>query len=754
MRLMALERWFYEIIDRGEVIDTWVERVMRESESLAIASLLIEVGKRAPSLFAGVLKPLLHVWELWDLDSQLVTQRLHGTMAMHSWTFESAQLISMARDWYGMPHRRQMLMSWDGPVIGTMMVRDDCHQFFGELRAEWSPQLDERGDPSSRRYLIERVNPQNYTFEDCNGERVIVNFQWPEQLRKDADQSLADLAKRQNLSMLPMRCRRVLDEQTAPSAEQLRALWDLLQTVDAGEALLTDNHGPLLVGGDILCAGIAVLLTFHGAWLLEDPARMNWCRHQLGRVFDSPPAPAPFDSEAAVGTDRWDAFFAECAVLLLAEDNDDLLARRLIAASVMAFHYQTIGLTFSRALRSRARLGVDFSRMLALAVRWAGLRVVLPSATSPTLQEERDRTLEERVRLGEAFVDRSLTADYHTLKKIDEQALAARDALHAKRYPEHAKVMAHRRQAKERRGSREVLHPREVAIDHNVITAAFAWLDIGAARSAEERADWLRFVRELLDDLVARIPAVEDPLKQEIDGLPSRFDSWVYEAVARTIPLMTAAERPEELWQPILNLGAPAHHWVERFFWYWFTNGAQSSSSPVEFARIWRGMILYALDHPRWDPETNPQHYLGNVVSELLGFGYRWTGRSLGQDAAAAVGALKDVFEKAALRWFEMPNVTRGFLAFAAKPGGADLLLPGISWVAKAVETFGYYDWRNGMEDSMVDFLEVCWQRESTEISADADLRRTFLGLLSALVSRGGHAAIALRDRVLASLGT
>jgi hypothetical protein len=753
--LMALERWFYESIDAGVAIGSWIERIMRGSESLAFASLLIEVGKRTPSLFNDVLKPLLHIWELWDLDRQLVTQRLNGTIALGSWIVESPQLTNLARDWYGLPHRRQMLISWDGPVIGTMMVRDECHQFFGALRTQWSPQLNEHGDPSSLRYLIERMNPQNYTFEQRDGERVIVGFQWPEELKKEADESLAGLAKRRNLSMSPMRCRQVLDEQTQPSAEQLQALWDLLQTVDAGETVVvTDDGGALLVGADILCAGIAVLLTFHRAWLVEDPERMNWCRQQVGKIFDHPPAPMPFDSEAAVGTDRWDAFAAECGVLLLTENNDDLLARRLVAASVMAFHYQTTGLALSRAVRCRERLGHDFNRMLVLAVRWAGLRVALPSASNPALQGDCERALDERVRIGEAFVDRSLTTDYHALNEVDAQTLAARDALHAKRYPEHAKVMAHRRQAKERRGSREVLRAQDVAIDYRVIAAAFSWLDIGAARSADERADWLRFVHELLDGLIGRVPVVDDPRKQEIDGLPSEFDGWVYRIVAQTIPQMTPAEQPEALWQPILNLGAPAHDWVERFFWYWFTNGARSASSPANFVGFWREMILYALAHPRWDPHANLRHDLGNIVSELLGFDRRWTGLSLGEDAAAAVGNLEEVFEKAAQRWFGMPDVTQGFLAFAAKPGAARLLLPGVFWVAKAVEAFDSYDWRNGMEGSLVHFLDVCWQLESAEVSADAELRKAFLGLLSTLVSRGGHAAIALRDRVLASFGT
>jgi len=717
--LMALERWFYELIDQNVPIDAWVDRIMRDSESLAFASLLFEVGKRLPSLFHGVLKPLLRVWELWDLDSRLVTQRLSGTMAFGSWAMEPAQLVTLARDWHAMPHRRGMLMAADGPVISTMIVHDDFHPFFDELGAEWSTLLDRRGEPDRLRYLIERINPQNYTFEERDGERVIVGFQWPEALRKDAEESIADIARRQNLSFLPMRCRQVLDAQIPPPAEQLVALWDLLQTVGAGDALLTDGDGALLVGADVLCAGIAILLTFHRAWLSEDPARISWCREQLGRIFDSPPAPMPFDTEEAIGCDRWDAFAAECGVVLLAEDNNDLLARRLVAASVMAFHYTTTGLTLSRAMQSRGRLGQDFGWMLALAVRWSGLRTILPSTTNPALQGERQRGLEERARLGDDFVQRRLTTDYHQLKEVDTQALAEREALHARLFPEYAKAMAHRREAKEHRRPREVLRPREVGLDFRVIAAAFSWLDIGVARSPEERADWLRFVRELLDGVIERVPVIDDPRTQEIDGLPTDFDTWVYKIVARTIPLMTAAERPEALWHPILNLGAPAHHWVEYFFWDWFTDEARSATSPADFVRIWREMILYALDHPRWDPDSL-QHYLDNIVIELLGFDLRWTRLSLDGEAAEVVGSLKDVFEKAAQRWFGMPDVVRGFLAFAVKPGAARLLLPGVFWVAKAVESFGSYDWRDGMDDSLVDFLEACRQRESEEISANA----------------------------------
>ena len=54
--LMAVERWLYEKIDHGEDIDPWINRILRESELLAFAGLLFDVGKYRPSLFAGALK--------------------------------------------------------------------------------------------------------------------------------------------------------------------------------------------------------------------------------------------------------------------------------------------------------------------------------------------------------------------------------------------------------------------------------------------------------------------------------------------------------------------------------------------------------------------------------------------------------------------------------------------------------------------------------------------------------------------------
>jgi hypothetical protein len=67
------------------------------------------------------------------------------------------------------------------------------------------------------------------------------------------------------------------------------------------------------------------------------------------------------------------------------------------------------------------------------------------------------------------------------------------------------------------------------------------------------------------------------------------------------------------------------------------------------------------------------------------------------------------------------------------------------------VPSFDSYDWKYGLEENLIAFLHACWEREHHRISGDPSLQGAFLSLLACVVSRGGHAAIALRDRVVNS---
>jgi hypothetical protein len=207
------------------------------------------------------------------------------------------------------------------------------------------------------------------------------------------------------------------------------------------------------------------------------------------------------------------------------------------------------------------------------------------------------------------------------------------------------------------------------------------------------------------------------------------------------------------LWQPILDLGTPAHEWVERFFWHWFSDGLGAAQSPQAFTQLWSTMISHALDSPLWDPGTNRTYDLDDMVFELLGFDTRWSGHAQNATLAPAIQQMEPLFARAAVMWFGMPKIVNGFIYFATQPAAAPLLLPGIAWVAARLPSFDSYDWRHGLQGNVIAFLHACWARESDTISGTPALNSAFLTLLTTVVSRGDHAAIALRDLVVASRG-
>jgi hypothetical protein len=752
--LMALEQWLYEQIDKGIAIEPWIARIIAESESLAFAGVLLDVGKRAPELFFTVLGPLFFTWEIWNWDFQLATLRRSERQPPGYWGQQAPRLFKLAQEWHQLPHRSDALLWPNGVIARTMLGHEQSRAFFDEVRSTWQAALQQHEEPEHLRLLIERLDPNNYSFEQRGNEIVPVDFNWPEAIARENKEHLRELAERQTISQLPWRCRKFLDARTPLPTDQLQWLWDFLQAIDAKPPELpSDSSGPLLRIEDVFCGSIALLLSTSRDWLLQDVSRMAWCRQKLQATIDDPPPPRRFDSELSVGNMRWDCFAAECGVLLLAENPNDALARQLVGAGLVAFNYNTTELTMARAAAVRAKLGGAFPQMIAFAIQWAALRPLQVRQDDPSLAAERESFFVRKRGLLDTFVDRSLSPIAADLGKINAETCEARDAIYEKQFPGSSARSRRRQKSAGGRQSREVLHPDRLGLDPYVMKTAFAWLDVRDPQTPAERLAWLGIIREILGIVLKALPLVQLASTQGIDGLPSDFDDWAFKLVARTIPGLAPAEHPEELWQAVLDRGAPAHQWVERFFWHWFTDGFAASPSPAEFVRIWRAMIMHALGHPAWDPAGAVSYELDGIVVELLCFDTRWNAIIRSEDNAQIVSTLEDTFEHALHRWGGRPKVISGLVMFATQPGARQLLLPALRWTSSAVRSFDTYDWKYGLEENVIEFLHTCWQREGERISRDESLRAPFLAVLTILVSRGSHAAIALNSRVVGSIG-
>lgn len=752
--LMALEKWFYEQIEQGRDIEVEAaaRRIVAESESVAFAGLMFDVGKRSPSLFAGALKPLFSAGVLWSWDFQLTLLRAGSQPdPIGFWGMQPQQLIALAQEWYRLPHRRHLLLGSDGAIPRTMLSKAAFRTFFEDVRNRWKAELDSGAASDDLRLLIERINPDNYTFPSEADQDQTIDFEWPEAIRRENDEHLRQIGLEQAITQFPYRCRKVLNAGTPLPADQLMPVFKWLQSLDTQPPTMPTADGePVQRLENVILGGVAVLVVLHLDWLLEDPSRIAWCRSKLEAISNNPPEASQFDSEVAIGDHRWDDFAAECGLRLLAADRSDPLARKLVAEGIMAFHYGTTGLTMARAFAVRHQIGDDFGRLITLSVRWAALRV-LKGISKDAGSEDKQKWDESKAALFQEFMDQKLAADLPDFKRINSETRTAYDALYEKRHPEFQSRRSNARRTSTFGGSREELYPDRLGLDERVLTAALAWLNPNHAQAPEERTRWLTLIHALLELVVQAVPVVDDPDNQEIKGLPSDFDGWVFQIVARAVPQLAAPENPQSLWQSIFDLGAPAHDWVERFFWFWFTDGLRAAKSPSDFVRIWRSMIIYAAASSRWNQSTYGSYRLDGMVIELLGLDGRWGALAADEAFSPVLATMVDVFGQAADLWFQMPTIVRNFLQFVVQPAGIHLLCPAIFWVLKAVAQFSSYDWRDGIEQGLVEFMRICWQRERTQILANSELQQAYFDLLAKLVSRGGHAAIALRDQIVES---
>lgn len=746
--LMALECWLYEQLDHGKDITPWIARIMAESESLAFAGVLLDVGKKHPVLFTDQLKPFFSVWELYDWDMQVTLHRYKTDVGLFGWERQHGKLLKLAQEWYTMPHRQKLLRDIASELL---LTRKDMRAFFDQMRAQWTKFLDAEGEPNKLRLLIERLNPENYTFTPKGNGQVLIEFRWPEAIEKENAEALRKNEESMYWMGFPFQCRKHLDERTPLPKDQIVSFWEKLRGLETAPPLLAeDDEEPLLHVEDIQCAGIAVLLALHMDWLLADTKRLEWCRKKLASILKSPPPRARFDTEMAIGSNKWDAFSAECGVLLLAHDRKDSIARALTAAGVTAYHYETISLAMVCAFRHRKQLGDDFDRMQHLALRWAAITSIRWSSRFQS--EDESAAWQDRcAALVQSFIDHSLPAALPDLSKLSAEAAKEIHTLRVREFPELANEAGHSH--REWKGKREKLYTEPPALDLRAIIHAFAWLDITAADLPKERAKWLALTRQFFSFSLVSIPAIEDARNQDIESLPNEFDQWIYSVVARAIPHMTAEENPASFWKALLDLSAPAHHWVERFFWEWFTRGVRTAQSPEAFIKIWAEMICYALAHPSWDIKAGRTYDLDDMVFELLGFHYGAVSVGGNENFSAAMIAMIPVFEQAAKRWFGMPKIINGFLYFAVQPGATALLIPGIGWLADVIPSFDKFDWKeHGMEDNLAELLRVCWERNSQKISGDPALRSAFNALLTTLDSRGGAVVTSVRDQILGSI--
>lgn len=705
--LMALEKFLLDCIDKGESIAEDVAYLLQHSRSLAIAGLLIGIGKRKPALLFE---------ELWPF---VASPELQAT--------EHHSISHIYRDFARTPAlERKLIDEWDNLPEHRHPLADVCRQCLPYpeaqtkltgLVADWRKLLAEpaklRVDAFTLHKLTELFDPANWIKkQDAEGE--VWEYQAPPAL-------LAAAAKRREenqhdlipLITVPTNCRTLLDDGQAVADDKLEKYYAYLDQVPDGNLYDDDRKNVLGSRADAQCAIVAVLVNLGRAWLERQPERLQRCDEFLQHHLAHPP-PARGDLYDDIRFNlTWENFCAEAAPYFLARDPANPEWRAMVAELMSRPHLSTPRAVLRRAAALRPQLGSVFAHLFDLAVWIAAARHVMdladhgapPALDWPTWWQG----------MKAHFVAGTLPAlpdDWSTL------SVGASNGRHDE----------------PRFGP-----PFKISL---VVAALEALVLAGPGGTAEERASVLASHHRLLMAILATVPARLG--KRDRPPFPSNPEVHaLFLLGAHLVHVEDPVDR-RNYWEPLLTRGAPAAHHIEYFLQGFLSTGARTATAA--FAPAWQEIVAWAETAPDWKfTEEGPDYYVRDLWRNLLGLGGNLRA-AFGLILSAVLIGMKDYYDRWAGHNLRERASAQRFMNFLRLKPTLPLLPSGLQWFDRAFDVAADQRWGlHELAPELADFLQWAWLHHEKEIRADADAFTAFRRLLVSLCAEQDQTALALQ---------
>lgn len=705
--LMALEKFLFDRLDRGEAINDDIAYLLANSRSLAIAGLLIAVGKRKPSLLFE---------ELWSFvaSPELQATEHHSVNLVHrDFARTHALEQKLITEWDNLPEHRRPLRE----VCRVCLPYPEAQTKLTALAAHWRKLLTEpaklRVDAFTLQSLAEQFDPSNWTRKQ-DGEDEVWEYQAPAAVlaaaAKRREENQSDLMP---LIEVPWNCRSLLDAGEPLSEDKLEKYYAYLDQVPAGNLYDDDRKNILGSTADAQCAIVAVLVNLGRPWLERHPDKSQRCGEILRQHLAHPP-PSRGDLFDEIPFNlTWENFCAEAAPYFFARDPANLEWRAVIAELLSRPHLQTPRAVLRRSAMLQPQLGATFAQLFSLAVWIAAARHVTDFAEH-----------------GEPSA-----LDWNAWwKKTKAQFVA--DKLAAP--PDDWSTLSVGA-AKGRHENPQFGPPFKISL----ATAALeALLLAHAAGTAAERAPVHAAHRQLLTAILATVPTKIG--KSDRPVFPSNSVIHVMLLLGAHLGQIEDASARRTYWEPLLSRGVPAAHYIEYFLQGFISTGARTATEV--FARGWQEMIAWAETTPAWKFSAHGPHYeMRDLWRHLLGLDGNIRA-AFGPKSSGVIVGLKDCYDRWAGHNLRERASTQRFMNFLRLPAAQPLLVFGLHWLNRAFDVPADQRWGfREVAPELADFLQWAWLQHEKAIRADAAAFAAFRGLLLRLCAEQDQTALALQ---------
>lgn len=720
--LDALERWLTLRLDAGEDITADIERILREGNSAALVSVLLNVAKYRPSLLTLPLAALLTFPNLFHWDSVRVEQIGYNFIGS-SWLHGGQAMFDFARDWTLAPHRQRKFLD---VVVELLLADDDVARRLQALLPTWALPEDPKEALEFKLLFaaLDRANYQTVTDPAMGAETQ--GFVCPDELSLEVQSWQTDSAPTLAYLLVPDRCEQRLRGGQLLTDDDAAYLFNLLQECEAGAEGEDED-----AKSKCRFAAAGTLVGLGGAWLAHNPEAQ---KHALEVVRAGVAAVASTGEEIRgrrMGSLRDELKFVAYAVmhLWLADGDDAQEWETAVLRLLTSGDTRATAVVVDVAYANREQLGTAWWRLLRAGLFWSGLILLVPHHGDGDNAERAWRVWLARLR---RFPLRGPNA---TPDELDfKRVVAVGERLDFQR-----RTRLYNAGDQTWRGKPE--RERGGSLDDHFLEVLFNWLIEGGGTG--DRDFDTRLALRIWDYDATRARA-----REKKDGeydLPSQ--SLGYDILLKLGALSIAAPAGEEraVWEPVLAHGPAAHYALQHFIRGLFLRLGKGDDL-VAFERVWRATAEYGLAADWSQPGL--WFYGERLICDLLGFGNEDALSRLNPGAALR---MMDIYKRWAAAHLARDEecVTR-FCHFLTTTFGAPLRLDGLCWLAAMLKererSSRWY--REGTGDALVELVAAALSSDMRALTQHAQARQALVEIAAALAAMNIPTALALQERI------
>lgn len=721
--LDALERWLTQRLDAGESITADVETLLREGNSAALVSVLLNVAKFRPSLLQGPLAALLTFPKLFRWDSTRV-DRVGFNFDGPSWLRGGQAMFEFARDWTLAPHRQRKFLD---AVVELLLADDDTAQRLKALLPTWVLPEDPREALEFKLLFaaLDRVNHHTVTDPVTGAETK--RLVYPNDLRLEVQSWQTDRAPILAYLLVPEQCEQRLRGGQPLTDDEAAYLYNMLQEYEAraeGEDEYAKSKFRFAAAGTLVALG--------EVWLAQNPRAQ---KHALDVVRAGVAAVTSTGEEIRgrrMGSLRDELKFIAYAVMhLWLADADGVREWEIAILHLLTSgDMQAVAVVVGVAHTNREQLGTAWWRLLRAGLLWSGLILLAPHHSDGDDAERVWRVWLARLR---RFPLRGPNA---TPDELDfKRVVAGRELLDFQRRMRHYNTgdQAWRGKPERERGG---------SLDSHFLGVLFDWLIEGSGTGDRDLDTRLALRIWEYDSTRAKAHAKNE--HGEYD-LPSQYLG--YDILLKLGALSIAAPAGEEraVWEPVLAHGPAAHYALQHFIRSLFLRLGKGDD-PVAFERVWRDTAEYGLAGDWSQPGL--WFYGERLICDLLGFGNE---DALSRLHPGAALRMKDLYKRwAAEHLARDEECATRFCRFLTTNFGAPLRLDGLSWLAAMLKgrkpSNRWY--RDSTADALVELVAAALSSDAQTLSQNSQTRQALVDISAAHVAFNSSTALALQERI------